>query len=144
VSWGFVIWGVLHGLWLVLERRVMRRKWYRAAPRPLLVGTTFSFLTVSWVFFRADSLAAAGRYLASLVGLGETTGAATVVRGLVATPGQLVALGAAAAIVWLTVPSQRLAATLTGPRVALATAVLWLALAMLSVQGHSGFLYAVF
>lgn len=144
VSWGFVIWGVLHGLWLVLERRVIRRKWYRAAPRPLLVGATFSFLTVSWVFFRADSLAAAGRYVASLVGLSETTGAAAVVRGLIATPGQLMALGAAAAIVWLAVPSQRLAATLTGPRVVLATVVLWMALAMLSVQDHSGFLYAVF
>lgn len=144
VSWGFVVWGALHGLWLVLERRVMRRKWYRSTPHLLRVGATFSFLTVSWVFFRADSLAAAGRYLVSLTGLGETTAAATVVRGLIATPAHLLALAAAAAIVWLAVPSQRLAATLTGPRVALATVLMWLALAMLSVQGHSGFLYAVF
>lgn len=144
VSWGFVVWGGLHGLWLVLERLGKRKRWYRAAPRPLLVAATFAFLTVSWVFFRAATLGAAGRYLAALAGLGGATPASALLRGLLATPGQLLALAVAAALVWFAAPSQRLAATLTPARVGLAAATLWLALAMLSVQAHTGFLYAVF
>lgn len=144
VTWGFVVWGGLHGVWLVLERLVMRKRWYRATPRPLLVAATFAFLTVSWVFFRASTLGAAGRYLASLAGLGGATQASALLRGLLTTPGQLLALAVAAALIWLATPSQRLATTLTPARVGLAAATLWLALAMLSVQAHTGFLYAVF
>lgn len=144
VTWGYVVWGGLHGGWLVLERLVARKRWYRAAPRPFLVAATFAFLTLSWVFFRAGSLGAAGRYLASLVGLGSASEASALVRGLLATPGQLLAFVVAAALVWLAPPSQRFAATLTPARVGLAVATLWLALVMLSVQAHTGFLYAVF
>ncbi|HPW56647.1 MAG: MBOAT family protein [Thermoanaerobaculaceae bacterium] len=143
VTWGFVVWGGLHGVWLVLERLVMRKRWYRAAPRPLRVGATFAFLTVSWVFFRAGSLAASGRYLASLFGF-DNPGPSALVRGLLVTPAQLGVLAVAAALAWFATPSQRVAATLTPVRVGLAAVTLWLALAMLSVQAHTGFLYAAF
>jgi len=143
VTWGFVVWGGLHGVWLVLERLVMRKRWYRVAPRPVLVGATFAFLTVSWVFFRAGSLGAAGRYLGCMLGFGGAENS-VLVRGLLVTPAQLGALAAAVALAWLAVPSQRVAATLTPARVGLAVAVLWLSLAVLSAQAHTGFLYAVF
>ena len=101
-------------------------------------------MTVAWVFFRTPTLGAAGHYLAALVGLGGSGPTAALVGGLLFTPLHLLALVAAAALVWLAPASQRVAATVTPARAGLAVATLWLALVMLAVQSHSGFLYAVF
>lgn len=143
-TWGFVVWGGLHGTWLVLERLVMRRSWYRKAPRPVLQAATFLVVTVAWVFFRTPTLGGAGRYLAALVGLGGSGPTAILVGGLLVTPLHLLALVTAAALVWLAPASQRVASTVTPARAGLAVATLWLALVMLAVQSHTGFLYAVF
>ena len=53
-NWTFVVWGVLHGLWLVIENR-MNVRW--EGRWKLLVGTMFTFVGVSflWIFFRATS-----------------------------------------------------------------------------------------
>jgi alginate O-acetyltransferase complex protein AlgI len=53
-NWTFVVWGMLHGLWLVLENR-MNVRW--EGRWKLLVGTMFTFVGVSflWIFFRATS-----------------------------------------------------------------------------------------
>lgn len=53
-NWTFVVWGMLHGLWLVVENRMNVRwegKW------TVLVGTMLTFVGVSflWIFFRATS-----------------------------------------------------------------------------------------
>ncbi|HNX49058.1 MAG TPA: MBOAT family O-acyltransferase [Thermoanaerobaculaceae bacterium] len=143
-TWGFVIWGGLHGVWLVGERLVMRKSWYRKAPRPLLQAVTFLTVTVAWVFFRTPTVGAAGHYLAALLGLGGPGPAASLLGGLLYTPFHLLALAVTAALVWLAPASWRLASTLTPARVGVAVATLWLALALLSVQSHTGFLYAVF
>jgi alginate O-acetyltransferase complex protein AlgI len=53
-AWTFVIWGLLHGLAMILCRA-----WGRLGvplPRVLAWALTFLFVTVSWVFFRATSL----------------------------------------------------------------------------------------
>ncbi len=71
-SWTFVIWGGLHGLYLVLERSVRR-----LIPRPLGRSTllqapaallTFLLVCVAWAFFRADSFAEAFNIVAALFG----------------------------------------------------------------------------
>lgn len=53
-NWTFVVWGMAHGLWLVLENRMNVRwegKW------KALIGTVLTFAGVSllWIFFRASS-----------------------------------------------------------------------------------------
>ena len=61
-SWMFVIWGGLHGLYLVAERLVRQQAWSRAHfwQQPImqfiLALVTFAFVCVAWVFFRAQSL----------------------------------------------------------------------------------------
>lgn len=67
-SWSFVIWGLFHGFFLVIERlgfeRIIRRLW---AP----VGHAYAMLVfvVGWVFFRADDLPYAFSYLKAMFGM---------------------------------------------------------------------------
>lgn len=68
-SWNFVIWGGLHGLYLVVEGAVRRRSGLKAAPtwRPVLAVVTFLAVTLAWVFFRADSLPTALSLLGAML-----------------------------------------------------------------------------
>ncbi len=59
-NWTFVVWGGLHGLYLVLERGANALVgswgiWRRAAGKVFLAGLTFSLVCLAWIFFRADS-----------------------------------------------------------------------------------------
>ncbi|MGH3665427.1 MAG: MBOAT family O-acyltransferase [Egibacteraceae bacterium] len=66
-AWTFVVWGVLHGLGLMLgRRRAADPKRLRATPWVARL-LTFHVVCLAWVFFRADSLAAAGTLLWRLV-----------------------------------------------------------------------------
>ncbi len=64
-KWTFVVWGLIHGLFLVLERvGAMRR--FTATPIVRHVYV-LGVVTLAWVFFRADSFAYALAYLRALV-----------------------------------------------------------------------------
>ena len=66
-NWTFVVWGLYHGLFLVLERRG-GAAWLAA--RPAAFGHVYAVLVVlvGWVFFRADSMTAAIGMLRAMVG----------------------------------------------------------------------------
>jgi len=72
-SWTFVIWGGLHGLYLVLERGLRKIIPWRSEQRSVLqipaALLTFLLVCVAWVFFRADSFGKAFDVTASLFGL---------------------------------------------------------------------------
>jgi alginate O-acetyltransferase complex protein AlgI len=68
-AWTFVVWGLLHGLFLVLERLGLGRV-LAGLPRPIGWVYTLSMVMTSWVFFRADSVAGALAMLRAMVGLG--------------------------------------------------------------------------
>ena len=71
-SWTFVVWGLFHGAFLVLERTRFGGV-LDALPRPLRhLYAVFVFM-MGWVLFRADTFAGAERYFAALFGLGEGT-----------------------------------------------------------------------
>lgn len=64
-SWGFVAWGGLHGLFLIMERQILQSRWAknrfwstRVAQIMLSLGT-FGLVTFAWTFFRAQSIARA-------------------------------------------------------------------------------------
>src|SRR5207237_857108 len=50
-GWSFVLWGVLHGLAIIVATIWQRLK----LPMPMMLGwaLTFMFVTVAWVFFRS-------------------------------------------------------------------------------------------
>ncbi len=60
-SWNFVIWGLFHGCFLVLERIFPIEKFLRF--RLLQSVYTLLIVVVAWVFFRAETLGAAWGYL---------------------------------------------------------------------------------
>lgn len=76
-GWTFVIWGGLHGLYLVINhgwQGLMKKlrpghdatgRAYRLASRTL----TFLAVVVAWVYFRAETLPAANSIMASMIGL---------------------------------------------------------------------------
>jgi alginate O-acetyltransferase complex protein AlgI len=66
-SWTFVVWGLYHGAFLVIERLGLAARLARA---PILVRHVYAMLVVmvGWVFFRADSLASAGGLLQAMAG----------------------------------------------------------------------------
>ncbi len=70
-SWNFVIWGLFHGSFLVVERlglaAVVRRLW-----RPVRHLYLLLVVMIGWVFFRADTLSGALSFLAAMTGRGAT------------------------------------------------------------------------
>ena len=64
-SWTFVIWGLYHGLFLVLERGPLG-KIVRVLPIPMQHLYTMVIVMFGWVFFRSESLGQALSYLRSL------------------------------------------------------------------------------
>jgi alginate O-acetyltransferase complex protein AlgI len=69
-GWTFVIWGTLHGAYLIIHRAWSERGF--ALPGPLALALTFLATLVAWVFFRAASV---GDALAVLGAMAHPTGA---------------------------------------------------------------------
>ncbi len=66
-SWTFLIWGVYHGFFLVLERVPAVRWLLDRLPAPLQHAYVLLVVLVGWVFFRADTFAHALAYLQAMV-----------------------------------------------------------------------------
>ena len=64
-AWTFVVWGIFHGLFLVMDRAFWLEKQERLPVVARQLGT-FLIATVSWVIFRSPDIGYAGRYLAAL------------------------------------------------------------------------------
>jgi alginate O-acetyltransferase complex protein AlgI len=75
-AWTYVVWGGLHGLFLVSER-LMKQAWgefalWKSWPGRLMLGVlTYALVNITWVFFRAHDFPNAWRVLGAMLGLGE-------------------------------------------------------------------------
>jgi len=111
-SWTFVVWGLLHGLFLVVERLGFARRLERL-PRLMQHGYVLAVTMATWVFFRADSFSGAAAMLRAMIGLGS--GSATLYApSWYLTPELLLAFGAglfASTPVFRTFPDPERAAT---------------------------------
>jgi len=72
-SWNFVLWGGLHGLFMVAERaglgRVLNKIW-----RPIRHIYLLLFILLSWVVFRAETLTAATTFWETMLGFRSSFG----------------------------------------------------------------------
>jgi D-alanyl-lipoteichoic acid acyltransferase DltB (MBOAT superfamily) len=78
-SWTFVVWGGLHGVYLMLEKAIRdltaHRFSLRNSPlRPLLGLATFGLVCFTWVFFRASTFEQSFSIASAMLGL-ESVGA---------------------------------------------------------------------
>jgi alginate O-acetyltransferase complex protein AlgI len=148
-AWSFVLWGLYHGMWLLVERRLglralgghVRVAWLRRA-------LTFVIVLVGWVLFRADSLDSALHYYRAM--FVPTGGSVQAVDGALTNQATL-ALLAAAILVLLPrrVSGGRWLANGTGTAPAMARVVALgvlapLALAYTLADGFHPFLYFQF
>lgn len=78
----FIVWGGLHGLYLVLNH-CWRRWGGFALPQLLGVPLTFAAVCVAWIYFRAGSLAEANQFVAAMFGLGAAESFTPTSRGVV-------------------------------------------------------------
>ena len=143
-AWNFVVWGGLHGGLLALERLLGGRAFYAALPRALRVAATFAILLVTWVFFRADDLPAALRYLESMAGLTDPPAAAGMLVGLLYEPYSLATMGAAALVTWRAPQTWDWSRRLTGWRAATAVVLFAASAAVLATQAYNPFIYFIF
>ncbi|MEY2539247.1 MAG: alginate O-acetyltransferase complex protein AlgI [Verrucomicrobiota bacterium] len=72
-AWTFVVWGLLHGTYLVVERVVRalleNRPWANnRATRALAGVATYAAICIAWVFFRASDFTIARRMLFGMFG----------------------------------------------------------------------------
>jgi alginate O-acetyltransferase complex protein AlgI len=72
-AWTFVIWGLLHGSYLVIERLVRASikpaAWNQGVALQLLIGlVTYAAVCFAWVFFRAANFTIATRLLSGMFG----------------------------------------------------------------------------
>jgi alginate O-acetyltransferase complex protein AlgI len=72
-AWTFVVWGLLHGSYLVVERvfRLLfeHKPWANTLPvRVLAWFATYGAVCIAWVFFRASDFTIASRMLAGMFG----------------------------------------------------------------------------
>ena len=68
-NWTFMVWGLYHGVLLILEKFVFAKLLDKL---PVILRKILSFLLVmvGWVFFFSPDIGAAFRYLGSMVGVG--------------------------------------------------------------------------
>jgi len=83
-AWGFVVWGALHGAYLVIERWMSRDRKGATGSVSLPVLLVFGIVTLTWIPFRAATLAQAWDVVQALFGplAGAQLVAAPIVVGL--------------------------------------------------------------
>jgi alginate O-acetyltransferase complex protein AlgI len=79
-AWTFVVWGLIHGVFLVIERVLPPSRRSRAGPgvhrAKLLLGLgTYAAVCFAWVFFRATDFTTAARLLGAMTGAIPARGA---------------------------------------------------------------------
>ncbi len=55
-NWTFVVWGLYHGILLVLENLIRKNFVFLKLPKSIKIILTFFSVNIGWIFFRADSI----------------------------------------------------------------------------------------
>jgi len=144
-SWNFVIWGLLHGGFLVLERTAFGR-WLENCWRPLRHAYLISGVLLAWVFFRSEGLDQATGYIAAMFGDGADGVRHPLALYLTSDKWLVLAAGIAGSTPWLPWLKQRAAErTLPSPVqaaiVALLLCIVVASAMQLAAGTHNPFIY---
>ena len=69
-SWNYVLWGIIHGSFLIIERKFLK-VWLDRSHRIICHCYTLMVVVHAWVFFRIEDLSDAGDYLAAMYGMSD-------------------------------------------------------------------------
>jgi alginate O-acetyltransferase complex protein AlgI len=70
-AWNFVLWGGLHGVFLVVHKQY--RRWCAPLPQPIAQALTLFVVIVAWVPFRAGTMTASLSMLHGMAGMNGVT-----------------------------------------------------------------------
>lgn len=97
-AWTFVIWGGLHGLYLVINHAWRHLPLGHAIPRPILTPLawliTFAAVAIAWVFFRAPDLQTALDIVAAMFGANGFSDGPREIRRALGTDEMILIVGA--------------------------------------------------
>ena len=140
----FIIWGAIHGAMLALERLMGKDSFYARLPDRLRVAITFFIILITWVFFRAENLDVAMRYLGAMFGIGGENAAAALVNAQVLRPAALFYFAVAAVAAFACPRTADILKTLTLGKAITSLVLLVSSLAVMFSQGFNPFLYFQF
>lgn len=69
-AWNFVIWGFIHGFFLIIERAGFERI-LNKTPKLIQHGYTLFVVLIAWIFFRAENATEAINYIKTMFGFGN-------------------------------------------------------------------------
>lgn len=142
-SWNFVIWGLYHGGFLLIERLFRDKgglyKGIPALPRQLLI---FLIAILGWVFFRSPTMGTAGQFFQGLIGL-HGMGEFTLLTYWQSSAPKLF-LAFALIIAWFAPNTNQLAERIRGWKMWAVFLFFILSCIELSNQGYNPFLYFQF
>jgi D-alanyl-lipoteichoic acid acyltransferase DltB (MBOAT superfamily) len=150
-NWRFVIWGGLHGSYLIVQR-LLEKPWERFCtalrlPRfvvtPLLIGLVFLLTCVAWVFFRAESLADAVLILTRVASFHEFTFASVQGKFLVAKGFPLIGILLGVELVQSRWDASTFLVHRPAWAVLVTASILWM-LALLGTYSQNNFIYFQF
>jgi len=68
-GWNYLLWGGINGFFVLLERVVWEKRWYRKIPNLVKWAGTMLVVLLFWELFRFQSVRELGRWLALMLGL---------------------------------------------------------------------------
>lgn len=79
-AWTFIVWGIFHGAFLILDRLFLLR-FYKMVGKPISILITFIITLVGWVIFRAETFPQAISYIATMFDFGNIDLTVSTTRG---------------------------------------------------------------
>jgi len=143
-SWNFIVWGGLHGFFLMMERMAGKLSAYHALPHVVQVGVTFLLLLITWVFFRGENLSESMQYLFCMIGAAEQSPGAQLVAGVIYPPFYVCMMIVAAGVVWGGQQTWDFTRTLGPLKLILCILLFVLSSMMLIAQAYNPFIYFIF
>ena len=67
-SWNYIIWGLWHGLFLIVEKPLMKTRLYAKIPAAVRWAVTMFIVLIGWLFFRIESMSQCWEYLKVMFG----------------------------------------------------------------------------
>lgn len=58
-SWTFILWGIIHGSFVMMERFVRDKQWYKCTPTGVKWFVTIVIIFFTWILFNAESVMSA-------------------------------------------------------------------------------------
>jgi alginate O-acetyltransferase complex protein AlgI len=143
-KWTFVIWGIYHGIFLVIERFYGRKTLYHALPRQIQVLFTFLLITTGWVFFRSATIFDAWQYLIVMFIPSQAQGGSVLIGAEIYTQGSVLAMVICTFLTFQPLQAFDWARTITLPKALVLIVLFCVSLMVMFTQSFTSFLYFQF